>query len=55
MLGAMLGALYGSSWFPESWYSQLENGEFGRDYCVGLAKAIGEMDLRAPLKTPDDA
>jgi ADP-ribosylglycohydrolase len=52
MLGAMLGALYGTTCFPFAWYDQLENGEYGRDFCVGLAKELATLDLHVPLKTP---
>mgnify|MGYP002480911479 CR=1 FL=1 len=49
ILGGLLGALYGTSWIPAHWYDPLENGEYGRDYCVQLARAIAQLDLKHPL------
>jgi poly(ADP-ribose) glycohydrolase ARH3 len=45
ILGFLLGALHGSMWIPATWRDQLENGEFGRDYCIRLAHAIAKLDV----------
>jgi len=49
ILGGMIGALYGTHWIPSHWWTGLENGEYGRDYCVLLGKGLGALDLTKPL------
>ena len=51
MTGALAGALHGQQWLPKSWYDGLENGEYGRDYCVALAKSLATLDLTGTLGT----
>lgn len=40
ILGAFLGARYGTGWIPVRWYGLLENGTHGRDYIVQLGKNL---------------
>merc|ERR1719350_282400 len=42
MVGAILGALHGTSWIPHRFFDRLENGDNGRDYAIGLALALAE-------------
>jgi len=42
--GALVGALHGAQWIPKIWYENLENGEFGRDYAISLAKNLSNLD-----------
>ncbi len=44
MLGAMLGAAHGTLWLPVRWFAMLENGEWGRDYAVALARRLAAME-----------
>jgi poly(ADP-ribose) glycohydrolase ARH3 len=43
MIGALLGALHGSHWIPVRWFGLLENGTWGRDYIVGVARALARL------------
>jgi len=45
MVGALVGALHGTAWIPKRWYDNLENGEFGRDWCVAKAKQLSALQL----------
>ena len=57
IVGAMLGALYGSSWIPVRWYDKMENGERGRDYVIALAERLALLDLKSidsPLSDAND-
>lgn len=49
ILGGILGALHGTHWIPHDWYHELENEEWGRDYCVGLARSLAGLDLHVIL------
>jgi len=55
IVGAMLGALYGSSWIPARWYDKMENGERGRDYVIALAERLALLDLKSIGSTLSDA
>jgi hypothetical protein len=33
-----MGAMHGTSWMPKHWYDNLENGDYGRDYCIRIAR-----------------
>lgn len=52
ILGSIIGALHGTHWIPHDWYHDLENEEWGRDYCIGLARRMADLDLRTIL--PDE-
>ncbi|UCD85008.1 MAG: ADP-ribosylglycohydrolase family protein [Deltaproteobacteria bacterium] len=43
MAGAVAGAYHGVSGIPERWMEQLENGERGRDFALGLAESLFEL------------
>jgi len=43
--GALLGALYGTHWIPTRWFNNIENGPYGRDYTIDLAKQLSMLDL----------
>jgi hypothetical protein len=43
ILRGILGAIHGTSWIPHRWFDNIENGKFGRDYCVDLAKYLFEF------------
>lgn len=45
ILGGILGSLHGTSWIPWKWYDQLENGEWGRDYCIDIGRGLAKLDL----------
>jgi poly(ADP-ribose) glycohydrolase ARH3 len=45
ILGGILGAIHGTYWIPHRWFDNIENGKFGRDYCVDLAKDLFELDF----------
>jgi len=45
MVAGLMGALHGTSWIPVRWWDNLENGEYGRDFAVGLAERISGLDL----------
>lgn len=45
MVGAIVGALHGESWCGD-WAGELENGPHGRDYALGLAEKLADLDLR---------
>mmetsp|Transcript_117965 Transcript_117965/g.334536 ORF Transcript_117965/g.334536 Transcript_117965/m.334536 type:complete len:371 (+) Transcript_117965:3-1115(+) len=44
MVGAIVGALHGLGWCAD-WASELENGEHGRDYALGLAEKLAHLDI----------
>jgi len=44
--GALVGALHGCNWIPAIWFNNLENGSYGRDFCVNLGKQLSNLDLR---------
>lgn len=46
ILGGILGAMFGTSWIPHRWFDDLENEEFGRDYCIQLGRWLSELDLK---------
>jgi hypothetical protein len=35
-----MGAMHGTSWMPKHWYDNLENGDYGRDYCIRIARYL---------------
>lgn len=39
-VGAIMGAMHGTSWMPKHWYDNLENGDYGRDYCIRIARYL---------------
>jgi ADP-ribosylglycohydrolase len=43
MTGAFVGALHGSNWFPKRWYNALENGLYGRDKLITIAKKLARI------------
>jgi len=43
--GALFGALLGTEWIPTRWWSNIENGEYGRDYAVNLSKKLSKLNL----------
>ncbi|ELR19104.1 ADPribosylglycohydrolase superfamily protein [Acanthamoeba castellanii str. Neff] len=45
MVGAIMGAMHGTSWMPKHWYDNLENGDYGRDYCIRIARGLAALDL----------
>jgi len=47
MVGAIVGALHGEEWCsgPVDWATGLENGEYGRDFALGLAERLARLDL----------
>ncbi len=47
MLGAMLGAAFGCSWIPVRWFAMLENGQWGRDYAIDLARRLARVSDNA--------
>ena len=54
MVGAVLGALHGTSWLPASWWAALENDTArGKDFAVHLGRQLAALDLHSVLK--DDA
>jgi hypothetical protein len=53
--GALCGALHGTHWIPKRWYNNIENGDRGRDYAVGIAKQLAKLDLHGILvPTPEE-
>ncbi len=47
MLGAMLGAAFGTHWIPLRWFGLLENGAFGRDFAVDLGRRLAAIPPRS--------
>lgn len=45
MCGALVGALHGDTWFPDRWYHTMENGSYGRDAILALARALSQTDI----------
>lgn len=45
MTGALMGALHGKDWIPARWLDNMENDEKGRDYIIGLAKKLSELEI----------
>lgn len=45
MVGGLCGALHGTSWIPQRWYANLENGDRGRDFAVKLALQLADLRL----------
>lgn len=45
MAGTLFGALCGTQWIQTRWWNQIENGEYGRDYAVQLAKKLSHLNL----------
>ena len=43
MVGAIVGALHGEGEWCAHWASQLENGERGRDFALGLGSALARL------------
>jgi len=43
--GALFGALHGTRWIPTRWFDNIENGPYGRDYAINLAKQLSTLDL----------
>lgn len=43
--GALLGALYGSSWIPSRWFNNLENQAFGRDCILNASTLLSTKDF----------
>ena len=43
MTGALVGALYGDSWFPQRWFDSLENGVNGRDEIIKCGQLMAEL------------
>ena len=46
MVGYLVGALHGSEWIPPHLFNELENGEFGRDYCIQLSLQLSALSLQ---------
>ncbi|MGD9898682.1 MAG: ADP-ribosylglycohydrolase family protein [Calditrichaceae bacterium] len=44
MTGALMGALHGSGWIPARWLDNMENGEFGKEFIMTLAKELSKVD-----------
>lgn len=55
MVGAIVGALHGTSWIPDRWTNGLENGCRGRDWATNLAKDLAKLDLKEPSTWGGDA
>jgi ADP-ribosylglycohydrolase len=53
ILGSIVGALHGTHWMPHHWYDDLENEEWGRDYCVELGRGLAKLDLHGII-TPEN-
>lgn len=54
MVAATVGALHGIEMWsaePDDWFTELENGDRGRDYAMNLAERLGRLDLRKTSKT----
>lgn len=47
MVGAVVGALHGEAWCQD-WAAELENGERGRDYALGLAERLLRLSQSGP-------
>jgi len=43
--GALFGALQGTFWIPKRWFDNIENQDFGRDFCIQLGKNLTCLDL----------
>ena len=43
MTAHLVGALYGSDWIPDYLLTPLENGDFGRDYCIRISKELVKL------------
>eukprot|EP00828_Plagiopyla_frontata_P030243 TRINITY_DN3931_c0_g1_i1.p1 TRINITY_DN3931_c0_g1~~TRINITY_DN3931_c0_g1_i1.p1 ORF type:complete len:201 (-),score=36.41 TRINITY_DN3931_c0_g1_i1:63-665(-) len=54
ILGGILGALHGTKWIPVRWFENLENGKFGRDYLINLAKELKNVPtIIFDINTPE--
>jgi ADP-ribosylglycohydrolase len=47
LVGGVLGALWGPEWLPREWVDKLENGNYGRDNMIVIAKRLAALDLTA--------
>lgn len=45
MAGALAGALHGTSWIPQRWFDNIENGTDGRDQIVDLARQLAALEI----------
>eukprot|EP01126_Amoeba_proteus_P059396 TRINITY_DN7754_c0_g1_i11.p1 TRINITY_DN7754_c0_g1~~TRINITY_DN7754_c0_g1_i11.p1 ORF type:complete len:234 (-),score=44.77 TRINITY_DN7754_c0_g1_i11:154-855(-) len=45
MVGALVGSLHGTSWFPTAWFNALENIEPGREVIITLARNLVELNF----------
>lgn len=45
IVGGLVGARHGTSWIPQRWFEFAENGEYGRDYIIELARKLAKIDL----------
>jgi len=45
LAGALFGALCGTHWIQYRWWNNIENGDYGRDYAVNLAKKLSQLQL----------
>jgi len=43
--GSLCAAYNGCDWIPKRWWDNIENGDYGRDYCVEIARKLYSLDL----------
>eukprot|EP01080_Neovahlkampfia_damariscottae_P003039 gene3039-5049_t len=46
ILGGILGSIHGTSWIPHRWFDNMENGKFGRDYCIEMGRHLFDLNLK---------
>jgi len=41
--GALLGALHGTGWIPQRWFSRIEDGQYGRKFMLEIATKVAQL------------
>lgn len=53
MVGALLGALYGTDWFPRVWVEKINSESYNKDKTVQIAKSLGTLNFEFYATPPD--
>jgi len=54
MVGALLGALYGTDWLPRDWVEKIADNEaYSKDKIVKIAQSLGALNFEFYAMPPD--
>lgn len=45
MVGALLGAFYGTDWLPRVWIEKIDNESYNKDKIVQIAKSLENLNF----------